>query len=131
MSDAFDPALAERLGADDYGMRRYVLAILKSGPTQMEAGPERDALFAGHMATIQRLAGEGKLAVAGPFGPNDLEFRGIFVLNVATVDEARALVENDPTVQAGVFVVELLPWYGSAALGVVNETHSRIQRRSF
>ena len=28
----YDPELAAGLGADDYGMRRYVMAFLKAGP---------------------------------------------------------------------------------------------------
>ena len=42
----------------------------------------------GHMDNINRLAAEGKLAVAGPFGKNDKALRGLFILAVPTVDEA-------------------------------------------
>ena len=65
---AADPALAKRLGADERGMRSYVLVILKTGPHHMPDGPARDEMFKGHFANIKRLAGEGKLALAGPFG---------------------------------------------------------------
>lgn len=126
----YDAELAERLGANEYGMRRYVLAILTAGSTEVAAGPERDAIFAGHMANIQRLADEGKLAVAGPFGANDRGYRGILLLLVETPEEAAPLVEQDPAVAAGVFGYELLPWYGSAALGIVPETHVRIAQKS-
>lgn len=34
----------------------------------------------------------------------------------------------DPAVKAGVFVPDLTPWYGSAAMMVVNETHKKIQK---
>ena len=52
----FDAALAQRTGADERGMRRYVLVILKTGPTRMPDGEARTAMFAGHMANIGRLA---------------------------------------------------------------------------
>ncbi|MGC4045474.1 MAG: YciI family protein [Armatimonas sp.] len=74
----------------------------------------------GTLANIQRLAKEGKLSVAGPFDKNDQNLRGLFILNVKTVDEAKRLVDTDPTIRAGVFVVDLVPWYGSAALMTVN-----------
>ena len=125
----FDPDLAKKLGADERGMRTFVLCILKTGPKDAEIkGEERNQIFAGHFANIQRLGDEGKLAVAGPFGKNDKNYRGLYIFNVSTIEDAQKLVELDPAVKAGVFVPELTPWYGSAALLVVNETHKRIVR---
>lgn len=126
---AFDPELAERLGADERGMKPYVLCILKTGPNDATVqGEARKEVFAGHFANISRLADEGKLAVAGPFGKNDKSWRGLYIFNVATVEEAGKLVALDPAVEAGVFVPELTPWYGSAAMMVVSETHRRIEK---
>lgn len=126
---AFDPELAKKLGADERGMKMFVLCILKTGPKDAEIkGDERKDIFAGHFANIGKLAGEGKLAVAGPFGKNDRSYRGLYIFNAATVEEAEALVVLDPAVKAGVFVYELTPWYGSAAMMAVNETHKRIEK---
>lgn len=52
-------------GADDYGVRRYVLVTLKTGPKMLPEGPERDEVFKGHFANMKRLATEGKLVLAG------------------------------------------------------------------
>lgn len=126
---AFDPELAKRLGADERGMKTYVLCILKTGPKDAEIkGDERKEIFAGHFANIGRLADEGKLAVAGPFGKNDKSYRGLYIFNVATIEEAEKLVVLDPAVKAGVFVPELTLWYGSAAMMVVTETHRKIEK---
>jgi uncharacterized protein YciI len=126
---AFDPELAKRLGADERGMKTYVLCILKTGPKDATIqGDERAKIFAGHFANIGRLADEGKLAVAGPFGKNDKSYRGLYIFNVATIEEAEKLVMLDPAVQAGVFVPDLTPWYGTAAMMVINDTHKRIQK---
>lgn len=126
---AFDPELAKRLGADERGMKMYVLCILKTGPKDAEVkGDERKEIFAGHFANIGRLADEGKLAVAGPFGKNDKSYRGLYIFNVATVEEAEKLVMLDPAVKAGVFVPELTVWYGSAAMMVVSETHKKLEK---
>jgi uncharacterized protein YciI len=125
----FDAELAKRLGADERGMRMYVLCILKTGPKDAEIkGDARKEIFAGHFANIERLAGEGKLAVAGPFGKNDKGYRGLYIFNVATIEEAEKLVVLDPAVKAGVFVPDLTPWYGSAAMLVVNDTHKAIEK---
>ena len=114
---AFDAELAKKLGADERGMRMFVLCILKTGPKDGEIkGEERNQIFAGHFANIGRLADEGKLAVAGPFGKNDKSYRGLYIFNVATIEEAEKLVQLDPAVKAGVFVPDLTPWYGSAAM---------------
>lgn len=125
----FDPELAQQLGADERGMKMYVLCILKTGPKDAEIqGDARKEIFAGHFANIGRLADEGKLIVAGPFGKNDKSYRGLYIFNVPTVEEAEKLVVLDPAVKAGVFAFELTPWYGSAAMMVVNETHKRIEK---
>jgi uncharacterized protein len=123
----FDAALAKKVGADKMGMRSYVLAILKTGPRDAEIkGKDRDEMFKGHFANMNRLAGEGKLSVAGPFGKNDKAFRGLFILNVTTVEEAQALVNTDPVVKSGMMIVDLVPWYGSAALMEVDRIHRLI-----
>lgn len=126
---AFDPELAKRLGADERGMKMYVLCILKTGPKDTDIkGDQRKEIFAGHFANIGRLADEGKLAVAGPFEKNDKAWRGLYIFNVATIEEAEKLVMRDPAVAAGVFVPDLTLWYGSAAMMVVSETHKRIEK---
>ncbi|HUD40541.1 MAG TPA: YciI family protein [Dokdonella sp.] len=124
-----DAALARALGADELGMRHYVLVVLKTGPHKMPAGPERDAMFKGHFANIGRLAAEGKLAVAGPLDGVD-GWRGLFILATADLAEAKRLVETDPVVARGEMVAEYHALYSSAALMQVNETHARIARKS-
>lgn len=128
----FDAELAKKLGADQYGMKNYVLVILKTGPKDADfKGKERDAIFAGHLANIRKLGEMGKLAVAGPFGKNDKAFRGLFIFNVATIEAAQKLVETDPAFKAGIFIADMTPWYGTAALMQVNETHKKIFAKSF
>lgn len=127
--DSYDPELAKKLGADERGMKMYVLCILKTGPKDAEIkGDERKEIFAGHFANIGRLAAEGKLVVAGPFGKNEKSYRGLYIFNVATIEEAEKLVVLDPAVKAGVFVPDLTLWYGSAAMMVVSDTHKRIEK---
>ena len=125
----FDAELAKKLGADERGMKMYVLCILKTGPKDAEIqGDARTEIFAGHFANIGKLGDEGKLVVAGPFGKNDKAWRGLYIFNATTVEEAEKLVVLDPAVKAGVFEYELTPWYGSAAMMVVGETHKKLEK---
>ena len=41
---------------------------------------------------------------------------GIFVFDVPTIEEARALAGDDPAVKAGRLTVEVVPWYGPVGL---------------
>ncbi len=124
---AFDETLAKAAGADERGMRAYVLVILKTGPTRVPAGPERDEMFKGHFANMKRLAAEGKLAVAGPLDGVD-GWRGLYIFAVPEIEEARRLVGTDPVVAKGEMVPEFHKYYGSAALMLVNEGHARVAR---
>jgi uncharacterized protein YciI len=125
----YDEALAKKLGGNDNGMKTYVLAILKTGPNDASVkGDERKKAFEGHMANIGRLADEGKLAVAGPFGKNDKTFRGLFIFNVATIEDAQKLAETDPAIKAGIFVVDYIPWFGSASLMATSDIHKKISK---
>jgi len=61
----------------------------------------------------------GKLVLAGPFDApaSDRDgYAGLFVLDVASEAEARALLDGDPAIQAGRLVPELRTWYGPAGI---------------
>ena len=126
----YDAALAKRLGADSRGMRQYVLVVLKTGPNKVPAGTERDAMFAGHFANMQRLSDAGKLVLAGPFDGTE-GWRGLFIFAVSSIDEARELTATDPVIMQGEMVAEYHPWYGSAAMMLVPELSKRVAKASF
>lgn len=125
----FNQKLADSLGADQYGMKAYVIVILKTGNAKITDKNLLDKHFKGHMENIGKLVTKGKLIVAGPFSrKNDLNYRGIFIFNVKTKEEAEALVKSDPAVAAGIFDYEILPWYGSAALPLYLKYHDEITK---
>lgn len=121
----FDSELASELGADNYGMKRYVMAFLKTGPNRDQDPDVAMEIQRGHMNYMSKLAEDGKLVLAGPFLDGG-KMRGIFVFDVDNIDEARGLTASDPAVKSGRLEMELYPWYGSAALLKVNEIHSSI-----
>jgi uncharacterized protein YciI len=125
---AYDEALARSLGADEHGMRRYVLVILKTGPTRVPDGPERQEMFRGHFANMERLSAAGILALAGPLDGVG-GWRGLFVLAVADIAEAEKHVATDPVVVKGEMVAEYHTYYGSAALMLVRDAHAKIAEK--
>lgn len=126
----FDAQLAAKVGADDYGMRSYVLVILKTGPTPVPEGPARKEMFAGHFANMNRLAEEGALVLAGPFSDDPDGWRGLFVLAVADVEAARKLVATDPVIANGEMVAEYHRWYASAATMLLPDLHGQVARKN-
>jgi len=129
-NNVYDSALAKKLGADDYGMKKYVIAFLKTGPVEIKDSVARRQLLMAHLKNIQRLAKEGKLILAGPF-MDDQKIEGIFVFNVESVEEAKALTATDPAVKAGTLEMELHPWYGSASLIEIPALHMKVQKKNF
>ncbi|MBN2417232.1 hypothetical protein JXO52_15450 [bacterium] len=124
----YDSAAAAVYGADEYGMKRYVMAFLKRGPNRSFDAVKAAELQNAHLANITRMATEGKLVLAGPF-LDDGDLRGIYIFNVPTLEEARALTETDPAIRAGSLVMELKEWYGSAALVPLNDIHATLSRK--
>lgn len=95
-------------------MRSFVFGFLK-----MKAGgqPLTDPkVIDDHLATLWNLRQAGTLLSAGPaFNAGDRA--GVFVLAVDTVDKARAIFEQEPSVKSGQFILEMYRW--SAADGIM------------
>lgn len=127
----YDSELAKKLGADDYGMKSYIFVMLKTGSNESTDKAYKDSCFAGHLANITRLVKENKLIVAGPLGKNENAYRGIFILNVTTFDEANELLKTDPAINAKFLEADLYNWYGSAALSEYLETSDKIWKVGF
>lgn len=124
----YDSILAKKYGADVNGMKTYVMAFLKAGPNKNQDSIAAMKLQEAHLKNIFRMADEGKLVVAGPF-IDGLEWKGIYIFNVSTIEEAKALTETDPAIKAGRLIMELHLWYGSAGLIEVNNIHKKIQKK--
>ena len=126
---SYDSTLVQKYGADQYGMKQYVMAFLKRGPNRNFDSTEAAQLQKAHLRNIIRLEKEGKLVLAGPFMDNG-DIRGIYIFNVKTVEEAQKLTETDPAIQKGSLIMELHPWYGSAALMAIPELHKKLEKIS-
>lgn len=123
----YDSVLVKKYGADQYGMKKFVIAFLKRGPNRSTDSVEIAQLQKAHLENINKLAEEGKLVLAGPFfGDGDL--RGIYVFDVQSIEEAKKLTETDPAIQKGSLVMELREWYGSAAVMAIPEIHKKLEK---
>jgi uncharacterized protein YciI len=124
-----DSSLAIQLGADDYGMKNYVMALLKRGHKRWKMDSTTiSTLQKGHKENIQKLTKKGKIVVTGTF-MDDTELKEICIFDVKTIEEAQKLCETDPAIMAGSLMIELHPWYGSAALRQTHEIHQKITRK--
>lgn len=112
----YDKLLADSLGADGRGMKMYQLVLLKTGPVAIADKDSVKQIFIGHMQNIGKMVKDGYLVVAGPFGKNDGQYRGLFILKAKNKEEAEKLLKTDPAIRAGLLAYDLLDWYGSAAL---------------
>lgn len=130
-TSGFNQKLADSLGADHYGMKSYTIVMLTTGSAKIEDKAKMDELMKGHMSNIGRLAKEGKIIVAGPFSEkNNRDYRGMFIFNTKSQEEAESWVKTDPAVAAGVFSYEIFPWYGSAALPLYLKHHKEIAKEN-
>ena len=125
----FNSELASELGADEYGMRSYVMVVLKTGPmdSKITDAEARAEIFSGHFSNMTKLAEAKKLVLSGPFIEGG-EKRGLFIFNVPTLAEAEKPMQTDPAVEAGIFVPEFTKYYGSAALMQIQDVHKTIQK---
>ena len=85
--------------------KNYCLVILKAGPNKNIDGV--DKIIWEHGRRNFALRAEGLLPIVCPV-TDDSEVAGIGILNTG-VEEAKKIMDEDPGVQAGVFVYELHP----------------------
>ncbi|MFL9834468.1 YciI family protein [Chryseobacterium terrae] len=127
----FNQKLADSLGADQYGMKAYTIVMLTTGTAKIDDKEKKSELMKGHMENIGKLAKEGKITVAGPFlEKNQRDYRGMFIFNTKSKEEAESWVKTDPAVAAGIFNYEIFSWYGSAALPLYLKHHDEIAKEN-
>jgi uncharacterized protein YciI len=113
----YNKKLADKLGADEYGMKSYFFVILKSVTIINTDKEFINVSFRGHMENINRLVEKGNLIVAGPLSKNEKNYRGLFILNnLKSIEEAKELLQTDPAIKNGLLDYEIYTWFGSAAL---------------
>jgi uncharacterized protein len=91
---------------------RYSFVLLRRGPRADEFSEEElEALQAAHLGHLDEMRRRGVLAAAGPFSEQPDETLRGFCLYTVELEEARALAESDPSVQAGRMGVDVFNWW--------------------
>jgi uncharacterized protein YciI len=124
----YDSALAKKLGADEYGMKEYVMVILSTGQSKIGDQNEWNKTIAAHRKNIGDWTTEGKIVFAGPF-MQDNDLQEVYILQVKSLDEAKKLIDTDPAVDAGIYSVEYHLWYGPAALQELAPLNKALQKK--
>ncbi len=92
-------------------IKQYFFVMLTRGPNAGSIDSlELEKIQEGHLTNIRKLAEDGKLKIAGPFG-DDGDWRGIFIFDVNSEEEVKELIKNDPAIQSGRLSYEIHPWW--------------------
>jgi uncharacterized protein YciI len=90
---------------------QFHMALLKIGPKWAATAEQaRNPILKEHFANVMSMLDSGKAVIAGPMG-DDAAVAGIFILRAQSAEEAKALVDADPAVKAGLFSSEMHPWW--------------------
>jgi uncharacterized protein YciI len=92
-------------------MVQFQMALLKKGP-KWDATAEQQIhqIMQQEVANVVSLLETGKAVIAGPMGDNT-DLAGILILRASSAGEAKAWVDADPAVKAGLFAAEIHPWW--------------------
>lgn len=99
-------------GDTTFVMQEYYMVYLIAGDNRDGDSTEVARVQAEHLAHLNRMAEEGHMSIAGPFG-DDGDVRGICIYHTADLATADSLANADPAVKAGRLKVEVRPWWAA------------------
>jgi uncharacterized protein YciI len=105
--DQISPASEETMRAELAKARQFTLVVLSRGPNYGTEGSQAIVWQHGRRNMALRLS--GTMPLVGPVAGGDSGIIGICVFDT-TGDEARAIMDGDPGVQAGLFTYAVYPW---------------------
>ncbi len=91
-------------------MKQYYFVLLTKGNNRTQDSITTTEIQKAHIANIERLAKEGKIIVAGPFG-DDGNWRGIFIFDCATKEEVEKYLQTDNAISSGRLAYEIHLWW--------------------
>jgi uncharacterized protein len=93
-------------------MVTFYLCLLVTPANPAKPPADMAQLQLDHLANLKKVMESGKGVIAGPIA-DEGRLRGILVLRVNSIDEARAVADADPAVKAGQLAVEIHPWFAA------------------
>ena len=107
----FSAARSNAQPKEEHKLVQFQMAILKKGPAwDSTKAEDRNSILQQHLRNVLALLDSGKAIIAGPFNDSS-DLAGIFILRAASAEEAKAWVDADPAVKAGLMVPEMHPWW--------------------
>lgn len=97
---------------DDLSMRQFMFGFLNVGPKPVGTPEGNASLVDDHLANLWALRQSGAMVGGGP-AVGSMTRASIVILAVDSVEKAKALLEQDPTVKAGRTTVEVFPWFAA------------------
>jgi uncharacterized protein YciI len=97
-------------GPPQMKMATYQLVILKKGPAFTSPQNEQTKkIMDGHVAHMMKLGAAGESLASGPVIDSG-DMAGIMVMRAPSPEKARELEADDPAIEAGHFVMEVMPF---------------------
>ncbi len=89
----------------------YTFVLLRRGPRAADyTDEELEEIQTGHLAFLGEMHEQGHLLLSGPFRDQEDETKRGFCVYRTSVEETRALTEQDPAIKAGRMTVEIMTW---------------------
>jgi uncharacterized protein YciI len=96
----------------------YYVVFLRPDPARSPLSKEEgERIQNAHMANILKMADDGLLAAAGPFEDDPPAISGVFVMKTRSIEEARRIAAEDPTVREHRNTIDVHAWRGPAGIG--------------
>jgi len=107
---------------------KYIWVFLNTNPDREQLVEEEVAeIQRQHIENIGKLAGEGKLLVAGPFNSGG----GIFIMNTSDMEQARNWILTDPAIRANRFKIEMFEWQPRTGGACLVDENAAMEERTF
>lgn len=97
---------------DDLSMRQFVFGFFNVGPKPVGTPEANATVMDDHLANLWSMRQSGVLVAGGPTVGSETR-AGVVVMTMDSVEQAKALLEQDPTVKAGRTTVELFSWFAA------------------
>ena len=96
-----------------YQMKQYWFVLYTKGDGAPLDSLEAARLQEAHLAHQSRQAERGLIVMAGPFGKESGDWRGLLLYDCESAEEVKMQLDADPFVKAGRLRYELRAWYGA------------------
>ncbi|NUM72636.1 MAG: hypothetical protein HUU43_17485, partial [Ignavibacteriaceae bacterium] len=87
----------EKDGVKPKMMKSYFFVMLNEGPNRKQDSATAMKIQEEHLGNIMKMVKEGQVRLVGPF-LDDSVWKGFFIFDVATEDEVKKLLANDPAI---------------------------------